>query len=328
MTVLRRWLASVRAGWRRLYTSLGFTTVANTFRRGVAIASASAAVLGHHPRLLAFPVASTVAVLAIMMRFVPFQMFVSSVPDGVLPIARDGTWAMVAALLGTYLVCVFIATVANAGLMVGALATMNAKPVSLLSALGIAIWRFPQLVIWSIATATVGFVARTVGAASKQSLDRTGAGAAELPLLIAAIIGGGLFIFWAATYFVLPVVVFEGLGPIAAVKRSTALIEARWHATCTAAARFGLLNFILLAVAIIAFMVATEKFPISREATAALFATLVAFIVVLQIVLSALGAVFVAAVYRYAVTGLAPTTFDGGLVETALCGQPQQNGTA
>ena len=34
--------------------------------------------------------------------------------------------------------------------------------------------------------------------------------------------------------------------------------------------------------------------------------------------ITALGAVFVAAVYRYAATGTAPSAFDAGLVETAF----------
>jgi hypothetical protein len=318
MNGLRDGGAGLAGVWARAHAALGLATITDTWRRGMAIAAASVAVLRDHPRLLVPPLAAAVAVMTILCAFVPFALFVPAVPSGLLPFVNEGSWT---ALLAAYLACVTIVIVADAALIAGALAALSGAPVSLVGSIATAARQLPQIIAWSVLAATVGVVARTVGCAGAKAMERNAGGTSggeSAVIVVVAIIVGGLSLLWTGTYFVLPVLLAETLGPIAAVRRSAALLQARWPNAVVTAARFGLFNFVLLTVPLAVVMIATANVPMSDAATARLIAGCVAYFAVLQIILSALGAVFVAAVYRFAITRTVPAPFAAELVETAF----------
>jgi hypothetical protein len=93
--------------------------------------------------------------------------------------------------------------------------------------------RLPQIVGWAFVAVVMGFVASFIQDTLKEKLGFLG------NLL------GGLFDFaWAVvTYFVVPVLVVEGLGPVAAIKRSSALMRQTWGETATGSVGLGALGF-------------------------------------------------------------------------------------
>jgi hypothetical protein len=131
---------------------------------------------------------------------------------------------------------------------------------------------------------------------------------------------GGLVDFaWAVvTYFVLPVLVVEGLGPVAAVKRSSALMRQTWGETATGSVGLGALAFAAAVPAMI-FIVAGVMM-----ATAAgfgglapvFFAVAIVYLAGVSLVMGTLGTIFRAGLYVYATTGEAP--FDTALMQSAF----------
>jgi hypothetical protein len=74
--------------------------------------------------------------------------------------------------------------------------------------------RFPQILGWAVVAATVGMLIRMLQ-------ERLG--------FIGRLVVGLIGLAWtAATFFVVPVIVMERLGPVEAVKRSTEIVKKNW----------------------------------------------------------------------------------------------------
>jgi hypothetical protein len=124
---------------------------------------------------------------------------------------------------------------------------------------------------------------------------------------------------WAvATYFVLPVLVVEGLGPVAAIKRSSALLRRTWGETAAGGAGLGALGLVAAVpfMIIIAGGVAMAVNTGNGMFAAANFAVAIAYIVAASVAMGTLGTIFRAALYVYATTGKAP--FDSALMQSAF----------
>jgi hypothetical protein len=111
---------------------------------------------------------------------------------------------------------------------------------------------------------------------------------------VGKIITGLIGVAWSiATFFVVPVIAYENLGPIGAFKRSVLLMKEKWGEKLGATFSFGiiqLVGFVLLAIP--AFALGYLVHPIVGIA---LFALGAFFIIV---VMSAAKVIFVSAVYH------------------------------
>jgi hypothetical protein len=138
--------------------------------------------------------------------------------------------------------------------------------------------------------------------------------------LLGAILAGLGSAAWSlVTFLAVPVVAFEGLGPIATLKRSAALFRERWGEQITGNVGIGLV-FFLLSLPAIALVVAGVALVV---ADAGLLGWLVVVAGVLAIgaviVLGrAASATFGAVLYYYAVTGEAPPEFASGDLRTVV----------
>lgn len=160
-------------------------------------------------------------------------------------------------------------------------------------------WAALQLVVGGLITAI-------------QTLLRDSAGQ-----FVGAIVGGLANVAWTvATFFVIPVVALEGLGPKAALTRSIAIIRQRWGEGVTGTFAIGTLVFlfaVLPGAALVALGVALDD---------ALGWTLilvgVAVFVTGAVVQNALMAVFKVALYRFAADDRVVGQFERGQLETAF----------
>lgn len=289
----------------------------NSIKRGWRIAAASIALLRTHPHLLVFPIISALAVLVVMAASVPLAVVLAGLPM-IAGLGEDAAvWAVLAGLYAVYVACFCVATFVNAALISCALAALDGAPVSIGAGFSAATRRLPQIFAWSLVAATIGLALRMIGDALTKSAGRAG----FIAGLVVGVLSSLFFVAWiAASYFVLPIVAVEGLGPLAALSRSTALIKARWQDVIGGETRFGLMALVLLVppfVAVCGGLLLADQ-NLQGVAAISLFATAVVYTVGLAVMLSTLGTIFLAAVYRYAVTGTAPPAFGDGLVETAL----------
>jgi Family of unknown function (DUF6159) len=115
------------------------------------------------------------------------------------------------------------------------------------------------------------------------------------------------------TFLAVPVIAFEGLGPIATLRRSATLFRERWGEQITGNIGIGLVFFLLslpgLLLAGIGFAVASSQAAVVGWILAVLG---IAVVVVVSIVGRAASATFGAVLYRYAATGEAPGPFAEG----------------
>ena len=123
-------------------------------------------------------------------------------------------------------------------------------------------------------------------------------------------------IAWAAvTFLVLPILVIEDVGPVAAVKRSASLLRNAWGEGLAGNIGLGLIGFVaalpFLALGVAGAMVATPAATIPLLVVAGLG------LVGVVVVMSALSVVYQTALYRYA-TSQPVSAFDDQLMNNAF----------
>jgi hypothetical protein len=154
---------------------------------------------------------------------------------------------------------------------------------------------------WAFVAATVGVILRTL----EERLGLIGR-------LIMRIIG----IAWAlACYFVVPVLAFEDLTPIAAVKRSAKLFRDTWGEKVIGGFSLSLVSMVLMLPGIGLVIVATFLGGLNGLVFG--LAVMFLYFLLLSVFMSAVGGIFNAALYRYACFKQAPPAFSHDLIASA-----------
>jgi len=200
----------------------------------------------------------------------------------------------------TYLVLSFSVIYFNAALVAGANDVLQGREATLKSSLDAAYAQLPTIFGWACFATTIGLI-----------IDRIRAG------------GGWMQIFawildavWAyATYFVVPVLVLEGLSPFDALKRSTGLFNQTWGKQLVANFGFGIAYLLLLVAVIVPVAIAFLTAPALGIAVAIVYAAPVLIGGIL--VLVTMEGIFRTALYRYATTGEVSAGFDERMMRGA-----------
>jgi hypothetical protein len=250
-----------------------FTRLSN----GWQLALNSFAVLKANRQLIIFPILSAIAMLLVISSFV-IAMFASAGWDTEL-LKEQSAVANYTILFLYYLVNYFIVVFFNTALVHCTHLYFNGEEPTVSKGLRFALTRIGAIFSWAIFAATVGTILRAIQ-------DKVGA--------LGKIITGLIGIAWSvATFFVVPIIAYENLGPIAAFKRSTSLMKQKWGESIGASFSFGIIQFLaILLLAVPSFVLAWLVHPI---AGAALFAIGLFAIIVL---FSAAKVIFVSAVYH------------------------------
>jgi hypothetical protein len=166
--------------------------------------------------------------------------------------------------------------------------------------------RLPQIVGWAFVAIVIGLVTRFIQDTLKEKLGFLG----NLP-------GRLLDFAWAVmTYFVVPVLVVEGLGPIAAIKRSSALMRQTWGETATGSAGLGALGFAAAVPGMIFIAAGIATATATGIIAAVFFGVAIVYLAAASLVMGTLGTIFRAGLYVYATTGKAP--LDTALMQSAF----------
>ncbi len=154
---------------------------------------------------------------------------------------------------------------------------------------------------WAFVAATVGMILRTLE-------ERMG--------LIGRIVMRIIGIAWTlACYFVVPVLAFEDLTPIAAVKRSSKLFRDTWGEKVIGGLSFSLVSLVLMLPGFGLWFMAIVVGGVKGLLLG--FALLTLYILMLSVMMSAVQGIFNAALYRYACFNQVPAAFDADLVKSA-----------
>ena len=285
----------------------------NGLKRGWAVAKESCAVLRGQPKLLTFPLCSAAAVLVLLAAAPLVAIFGVQLPRFEALTDNQQAYVAMAFLFIVYFLCFYAALFFNAALIVCVLRYFQTGRVSIGEGLAVAVARAGSIFVWAIVASTVGLAIKSI---SDTISKPGGRNLGFIASMIAAVVGSVVSTTWIAlSYFVLPVLVVEGLGPIAALKRSAALIAARWKDVIGGEARFGLLG-LLVALPLIAIAIALGFVGDAGPLLAVGFAFVA--IALMAVVFSTMSTIFLAAVYSYAANGEVPPAFPPELVQTAL----------
>ena len=154
---------------------------------------------------------------------------------------------------------------------------------------------------WAFVAATVGVLLRTVE-------ERMGI----IGRIIMRIIG----IAWTlACYFVVPVLAFEDLGPIDAVKRSAKLFRDTWGEKVIGGFSLSLVSLMLMLPSIGLVIVAAYLGGAAGLLIG--IAIMFLYLLLLSVFMSAVGGIFNAALYRYACFKQVPPAFSHELIASA-----------
>ena len=252
-----------------------FTRLSN----GWNLAMNSFTVLKENRRLILFPILSGISMFLVILSF--FLVFLSAAGwdlDNLRDTDTNNVLNYVLVFL-YYLVNYFIIVFFNTALVHCTHLYFNGEEVTIRKGLQFSMSRIGHIFAWAAFAATVGTLLRVL----QDNLGRIGK-------FIIALIG----IVWStATFFVIPVIAYEDLGPLDAFKRSSSLMKEKWGESLSASFSFGLVQFVfIIGAAFVSFMVGWFINPIAGVVL--FFLTLFSILVIV----SAAKTVFISAVYH------------------------------
>ena len=266
-------------------------------RRGWQLSKESWAVVKGDRSLLVFPIVAGLGTLILVAAF-------GGAALGVLESSTP--LAIVIGVIGLYLV-MLVTVFASVALTACAARSLEGEDTRASEGWAAARDRFGPIMSWAGVQLVVGAAITAL-----QALLRDSAGQ-----IVSSIVGGLANFAWTiATFFVIPVIAFEGLGPFAALKRSVAVIKGRWGEGVTGSFAIGGLVF-LFAFLPGALLVALG-IAISGAVGAVVAVLGVAIFLVGAVVQNALMAVFKVALFRFATEDRVVGQFERPLLEQAF----------
>jgi hypothetical protein len=282
-----------------------FSRLVASFR----LARSSWRVLRTDKKLIAFPVLSGLSCLLVLAGFVLplalrpqwLEAFVKHTEDGTEIALPPWSYAVAFA----YYVCnYFVIIFFNAALVSCALTRFNGGTPTLRGGLAAAARRLPQVLAWALVSATVGLLLQFL-----EGLHE------KLGWFLRALFGTA----WGVmTYFVVPAMVVEGVGPFGAVLRSLSILRRTWGEALVG--RLGL-GFYLLLLALPGVLLLAGGIYLGTQVPAAgIAAAAVALVYFLGLSAagSAVNGIFVGALYQYAAQGQVPEGFDAETMKHAF----------
>ena len=266
--------------------------IRNTFE----LAKLSWGVLKKDRELLAIPVLSFLVSAALLVPLILLAVATASTESGGAEEASVNPAMVliaVVATLGLSVISVFF----NGALVAGAHERLAGGDPTVGSAIRKAFSRIGGLVPWAIMTATVGMILRALR-------DRAG----WLGRVMISMIG----MAWeVATFLVVPAIVIDDKGAWDGLKTSGSLLKSTWGENLAARVGFGILGFVALLPAVLLIFVLGSLGGVGLIAGIVIG---VVWIAVVVVVMTALNAVFQAALYLYATSGMAPSGFEGSSI--------------
>ncbi len=211
-----------------------------TIGRSWQFAKISYGIIWDFKKLIIFPLLSTIAAAAIIASFVA-PLWASGTLETWLAFLDEesGTAAstsdqvtMYVTLFLFYLCNYFVLVFFNAALTACAMKVVDGETPTVGYGLSMAGKRLPQIAAWAFVSAVIGVILKAI----ENMNEKAG-------YFIAAILGTA----WTAlTYFVVPVVVMEGVGPITAIKRSVGTLKSTWGEALVGNFSMGILAFLVI----------------------------------------------------------------------------------
>lgn len=259
--------------------------------RGWRLTKVSFKVLSLDKEILALPLLAGVLMIAAVL----------GVGYGAFGILTDSSPATLLVIFGIYVLVYAISIYFNAAVIEMATIRFNGGDPVLADGFRLANKRLGRILQWAVVAATVGIIFRILRDQAKDNF-------------LAQILLNFLEFGWnIATFFVVPVAVYQDVGPFDAIRGSMGMMKRTWGESLTGIATTGIVFFLLGLLGLI---------PIAIGFASGSFGVLVAMIVLavvywvaLAAVNSAVDGILVAGLYKYANEGRLPEAFENAGVE-------------
>ncbi|MEO6836821.1 MAG: DUF6159 family protein [Ginsengibacter sp.] len=252
-------------------------SLSSRLSNGWTIANNSFKVLKQNKQLIVFPILSGISMILIVVSF--FTVALGFAGWDVHNISDPGKVESYAIVFVFYIINYFVIVFFNMALIHCTSLYFKGEEVTIRKGINFSMSRIGSIFAWAV-------LAGTVGAILKIIQENVG----SLGKIITGIIG----IVWSvATFFVVPVIAYENLGPIGAFKKSAKLMREKWGESIGAGFSFFLIEIVaILAIAAVAFLLAISTNVIIGVAIA------VIGLLLLMTVISALKTIFISAIYH------------------------------
>lgn len=283
----------------------------NAFSRSWMITKLAFGVINKDRELLAFALLSFVfsAIFAIAMIFptvIPALM-----EDGFSQESLEVYQYVI--LFATYFGLAFIATFFNVCVVYTTKIRFEGGNATFGESIRFALSRIVIIIQWSLLSATVGLLLRLL----HNFASRLG----KIGEIVANIIIGLLGMAWSImTIFVVPVLVYEGLGPIDAIKKSTKVIKATWGESLIRSIGLGLVQLLVFGLIIVACGALTVALMSAFDIAGMLIgiATGGALLLLAGLIFTVANTIFNTALYVYANNNIIASGFNEEIVRGAF----------
>ncbi len=271
--------------------------------RGWRLAKDSWAVLRRDSSLIAFPL------LAFTFGTIAFVLLIA--PGIAAYAATESIWPAAPFVLLAAYGATFASVYFNVALAGAATLSLQGRDTELSDGMAVAGRHRGAIAKWALLQVTVGLVINVIEGLLRES---------PLGSVAASLFAGLAGAAWSiATFFVVPVLALEGLGPGDALKRSAKLIRERWGEGLVGTASIGFAVFLVVLLPVLIFggiaFLTLESAPVVGLAAVAV---VVLILIAAGVVGSALGVIFRVALFRFATAGEAAPGFDAADLEGAF----------
>jgi hypothetical protein len=193
----------------------------------------------------------------------------------------------------------------NSALISCALLRFNGETPTLADGFKMAMARLPQIFAWALVSATVGVLLNVI-----ESLNE------KVGEIVSWLLGSAWSIM---TFFVVPVLVVEKVGPVTAVGRSLSLLRKTWGEALVGNMGLNFILFLLFIPIILVFVVGVVALVQGLTPVGIALMVVAGILFLLHIAISsALHTIFLAALYQYAADDRVPEGFDRRAIEHAF----------
>jgi hypothetical protein len=289
-----------------------------SWRQSKQVTSQAWGVIKQNTYMLAFPALS--AVLAVTVFLVVGGAGVAALGwSNVEEQAANDTFTTASTVTGIVLLVVasYLATLINlifmGGLVKCADEELQGRDSGFGAGLAAAFSRLPALLGWAAIETIVGWLLRAV--------QGDGGTDNAIVTILRAILAGLMAMAWTIiSFFVLPLIILRGKGPVAAIKESVSLIKRTWGMQVAGGVRIG--GIIGLIAVLPAILVTVAGGLIAIAGTPALGVPLagigVIVLIVATVLISAMKAIFSVALLHYVEDGSAVGPFDTAELQSAV----------
>ena len=219
--------------------------------------------------------------------------------------------AVLAIGFSIYFVAFFVVVFFNAALIACVKIRLSGGDPVVMDGLKSSIKKLPQIFMWTLFAATVGFILDQISQRSKG---------------IARFLIGFVGAAWAiAVFFAVPVLVSENVSPIGALKRSAAIVKSKWGEALFAQFGLSILYALVLFGAVACFIVGGIVSEFIPAIGMAIWVGAGVIVAATFFVFPTLDSILKAALYVYATDGKLPPSVSTNLFEKAFTDQDPKN---